>query len=94
MAERRHGAAAGQAEQDPARLPRSDRDGLDVLAADASVWFRGRGLAIPQLTVVKDYWVTEVLRSLLQPLIAARQNARPSSAAAWCAGTVRTCPRR
>lgn len=76
MAERRHGAAPGQAEQDPARLLRSDRDGLDVLAADASVWFRDRGLAIPQLTVVKDYWVTEVLRSLSQPLIAARQNAR------------------
>lgn len=47
---------------DHIRLLRTDRDALDVLPAGASDWFCGRSLDIPQFTVVKDYWATEVRR--------------------------------
>lgn len=44
-------------------------DDLSVLATRAADWFqREQGRSVPTAYVVKDFWVTETLRSLAQPL--------------------------
>jgi hypothetical protein len=49
-------------------LLRSTPDEREVIAQRTSEWLSGRGMRVPVDFIEKDFWVTEALRSLAQPL--------------------------